>query len=100
MQVFQGSLYMPRNPENRVHVEVDLTEERCKLVSGDVQLADWTVDEMVVNAQPDGFHIRAEGEEIILELDRDAEFALAMGLRTGPPLLVRKMSSLLREPGE
>ena len=100
MEVFEGSLFTPRDLEHRVHIQVDLTGERFRLVSGNVELGNWSLDEIVVNAQPDGFHLRAEGEEIILEMPRDAEFALALGLRTGPPLLVRKMSSLLREDRE
>jgi hypothetical protein len=97
VEVFEGSLFTPRDLGHRVNVQVDLTDERFRLLSGEVEIGNWTLDEIVVNAQPDGFHVRAEGEEIILEMPRDAEFALALGLRTGPPLLVRKMSSLLRE---
>lgn len=98
--VFDGELRMLRDRGTRVNVQIDVADERLRLISGDVELGNWPLDQIVVNSQPDGFHLRAEGEEIILEIAQDAEFALAIGLRTGPPLLVRKMSALLREGRE
>ena len=35
--------------------------------------------------------------EIRMNLTEDAEFALALGLRTGPPLLMRNVSRLMRQ---
>ena len=49
-----------------------------------------------MSAMPDGFHMRAEGEEIILDVTDDARFALDLGLRNAPPLLRHRMSALLR----
>ena len=67
------------------------------MLSGEVEIGDWALCEIVTTAQPDGIHLRAEGEEVILNLTEDAEFALALGLRTGPPLLMRRVSSLMRQ---
>ena len=55
-------------------------------------IADWSLDEIRVNARSDGFHIKAEGEEIILDLAQDAEFAVALGLGSAPVDLARRMS--------
>ena len=97
MTVFDASLRMLRESGVGISVQIDLTEERIRLLSGEVEIADWALGEIVANAQPDGIHVRAEGEELVLDMTEDAEFALALGLRTGPPQLVRKMSKLMRE---
>jgi hypothetical protein len=60
-------------------------------------LATWHRRDVRVIPLEDGFHIRAEGEEVILDITDDAEFAVALGLTSAPPLLRRKMSALLRD---
>lgn len=75
-----------------VGVVIDLTDERLRLRSGDSDIADWSLADIRVSAQADGFHIRAEGEEVILDLRQDAEFAVALGLRSAPVGLARRMS--------
>jgi hypothetical protein len=52
---------------------------------------------MRIQALPDGFHIRAEGEAIVLDVTDDAEFALELGLRNAHPALRRRMSALMRD---
>jgi hypothetical protein len=46
---------------------------------------------------PDGFHIRVEGEVLVIGVTDDARFALDLGLRTAHPQLRRRMSALLRD---
>jgi hypothetical protein len=81
----------------QIAVSVDLTDDRFTMRAGDTEIADWSRREIRIAAQQDGFHVRAEGEEIILEVEDDAAFALALGLRNAPPLLRRRMSALLRD---
>jgi len=78
-------------------VEVDLTDGRMKVRSGRRELADWEVDQIRVSALQDGFHVRAEGEEVILNVSDDARFAIELGLRTAYPGLRRRMSALMRD---
>lgn len=78
-------------------VEVDLTDGRLKVRSGRRELADWKVDQIRVSALQDGFHVRAEGEEVILNVTDDARFAIELGLRTAYPGLRRRMSALMRD---
>lgn len=78
-------------------VEVDLTDERLKMSLSGQEVADWDRADMRINAMPDGFHIRAEGESVILDVTEDARFALELGLRNAHPNLRRKMSALMRE---
>jgi len=92
MADFIGVLRTPTELDTAIRVVIDLTDERLRLRSGDTEIADWSLDEIRVNAQPDGFHVMAEGEEIILDLTHDAEFAVALGLSSAPVDLARRMS--------
>ena len=62
-------------------VEVDLSGKRMTVTAGETRLADWGLEEIKVVALPDGFHIEAEGEEVILNLADKARFAVEVGLR-------------------
>jgi hypothetical protein len=63
---------------------------------GDEEVAEWLRDEMRISALPDGFHIRAEGESVILDVRDDAKFAVELGLRNAHPALRQRMAALLR----
>jgi hypothetical protein len=89
---FAGVLRTSTERDSAIEVVIDLTDERLRLRSGDAGLADWSLNDIQVTAQGDGFHIRAEGEEVILDLRQDAEFAVALGLRSAPVDLARRMS--------
>jgi len=96
MSAYDAQLRLDWTDEPPISVLIDLTDERIKLKSGEVEVADWALEEVRVSAMPDGFHVRAEGEEIVLEVTEDARFALDLGLRHAPPILRRRMSALLR----
>ncbi len=96
MSEYEAQLRMNGTDQAPVEVVVDLTDAHLGLRIGSEQIADWSRDEIRVNALPDGFHIRAEGEEIVLEVEDDARFALSLGLKNAPPQLRRRMSALLR----
>lgn len=89
---FAGRLRTRTERDTAIRVVIDLTSERLRLRSGDTEIADWSLNDIRVNAQADGFHIKAEGEEIILDLSQDAEFAVALGLHSAPVGLARRMS--------
>jgi hypothetical protein len=62
-------------------VEVDLTNDRMIVTSDAGQLADWTLREIDIRSKPDGFHIDAEGEKIIINVSDNVRFAEMIGLR-------------------
>jgi hypothetical protein len=99
MGSFDGKLRMPGEEGPVLRVTIDLTEGEMAMSADSGELARWPRDQVVVNALPDGFHVRAEGELVILDVGDDAEFAVELGLTTAPPLLRRKMASLLRDRG-
>lgn len=96
MAKYEGTLRMPGDDGPPLSVHIDLTDERFRMIAGESELGDWSLSEIRVNALPDGFHVRAEGEEILLEVTDDAEFAVELGLRSAPPHLRRRMSALMR----
>lgn len=96
MSAYDARLRLDGSDEAPLHVVIDLTDDRITMRSGDVEVADWSRHEVRVSPLLDGFHIRAEGEEIILDVTEDAQFALDLGMRNAPPLLRRRMSALLR----
>jgi len=97
MTVYDARLRIEGEATPPMRVLVDLTNDRLTMTIGEEEVADWERNEMRVSALPDGFHIRAEGEAVILDVEDDAHFALDLGLRNAHPNLRRKMSALLRE---
>ncbi len=97
MTAYSGTLRMPDDTGLSLGVQIDLSESRLRVSAGDSEIGDWHLDDILVKAEDDGFHLRAEGEEVILRVDRDAEFAVDLGLRNAPPMLRRRMSAILRD---
>ena len=97
MGSFEARLRMDGDTGAPLGVEVDLTEARMSVKTGDVEVADWDLDEIRVTALEDGFHIRAEGEMVVLDVTNDAEFAVELGLTSAHPDLRKRMSRVLRE---
>jgi hypothetical protein len=97
MSEYSGSLRIEGDSAPPMHVEIDLTDERFRVTAGGAEVGDWSRGEVRVQALPDGFHLRVEGEEVILDVTDDAQFALDLGLRTAHPALRRRMSALLRD---
>jgi hypothetical protein len=96
MTAYDARLQIEGEETQPLPVVVDLTGDRLTMSIGEQEVADWARDEMRVQALPDGFHISAEGEAIILDVADDARFAVELGLRSAHPELRRKMAALLR----
>jgi hypothetical protein len=78
---------------------VDLTGDHLRLLIGGEEIADWAREEMRINALPDGFHIRAQGESIVLDVTEDARFAVDLGLKNAHPRLRQRIAALVRSDG-
>jgi len=96
MTAYDARLRLSGTDDGPIQVLIDLTDDRLTMRSAEIEVANWARDEIRVSPHLDGFHIRAEGEEIILDVTDDARFALDLGLRNAPPHLRRRMSALLR----
>lgn len=96
MSAYEGILQIEGDESPPVAVTVDLTDGRLTMTIGHEEVADWAREEMRIQAMPDGFHIRAEGEAIVLDVSDEARFALELGLRNAHPALRQKMAALMR----
>jgi hypothetical protein len=97
MQRFTGSLRMPGEVGPGLQVLIDLTDERhLQITAASDVLGDWPLEAVGIRAADDGFHLLAEGDEVVFRTDNDPAFAVAIGLRNAPTLLRRQMSDLLR----
>lgn len=59
-------------------VEVDITGERMVVSAGQSVVADWPLDEITISLLADGFHIDAEGEEVVLNVTDERRFTIAI----------------------
>lgn len=97
MAEYDGLLRIDGEADRPMNVTIDLTGDRMKVRAGDVEVADWSRDEFRVRALTDGFHVRAEGEEVVLDIREDARFAIELGLKSAHPTLRRRMAALMRD---
>ena len=97
MTAYDAQLQIEGEDTQPLPVVVDLTDNRLTMTVGTEEVAAWNREEMRIAALPDGFHIRAEGEAIILDVTEDARFALELGLKNAHPALRRRMAALLRD---
>ncbi|MFP4552935.1 MAG: hypothetical protein ACLFRT_03670 [Actinomycetota bacterium] len=96
MSSYDARLQIEGESNGRTPVVVDLTDDRLTMSIGEQEIADWRQDELRIQALPDGFHIRAEGEAIVLDVTDEARFAVELGLRNAHPALRQKMAALMR----
>jgi hypothetical protein len=96
MTAYEARLQIEGEDTQPVPVMVDLTDGRLTMSIGTEQVAEWHRDNMRIQALPDGFHIRAEGEAVVLDVTDEARFALELGLKNAHPALRQKMAALLR----
>lgn len=82
------------NPDGpALQVLVNLTEERMILHTDSKVLGDWSLGELLIRGEDDGFHVRLEGEEVIIRTNDDPGLALELGLRSASPRLRRQMAT-------
>ncbi|MGH3650012.1 MAG: hypothetical protein ACRDU9_04825 [Acidimicrobiia bacterium] len=100
MTAYEARLRIEGEDTGPLPVVLELTDDRLTMLIGDQEVAQWARDDMRISALPDGFHIRAEGESIILDVTEEARFAVELGLRNAHPALRQKMAALLRSDEE
>src|SRR5690606_42033492 len=92
-----GMVRMAGDDAGGVTVRIHLDEETLTLLAGGgAEIGTWPLSEVEVSSQPDGFHLRIEGEEVILTTDDDVRFALALGV-AAPTTRVARMMDRLRK---
>ena len=84
MGSFDARLHLIGHTRVPLPVVVDLTEERLIVTAGAGHLADWLREDIDITTRNDGFHIRAEGEEVVLNVTEADRFAIELGRSTPP----------------
>ena len=80
MSSFNARLRLPGRTKLPLGVEVDIRHERMVLTAGDRTVATWPLDEIVVASRSDGFHIKVDGDEVILYVSDSTRFAAELGI--------------------
>jgi hypothetical protein len=97
MSKFEARLKMYGDAGPPLGVAIEITDSHMHVKSGKTEVADWPIEDIRVSALEDGFHIRAEGEDVVLEVDEDAHFAVELGLRNAHPDLRKRMAQFIRD---
>lgn len=80
MTSFDARLRLIGSPGLPLGVEIDLIGERMVVTAAGKELADWPLDQIEVLPRADGFLIRAEGEEVVINVSDDTRFARELGI--------------------
>jgi len=99
MASFDGSMRTPKDVAIPVRVVIDLSEERMTMTSEGIPIAAWRLGEAQISARSDGFHVRRGGEDVVLTIKQDAEFAVMLDLRSVPIDLARRMAMVRDRQG-
>lgn len=59
-------------------VEIDVTGERLVVLTGRQILADWGLDDIEISALADGLHVKAEGEEVVINVPDERRFIIEL----------------------
>lgn len=97
MEHYEGLLRLAGDFSPPIRVTIDLTDDKeLRIGTEEVEIGQWPVEQLLIRAQEDGFHLVSEGEELVITTDNDPAFAVSMGVRNAPPALRRQMSALMR----
>ena len=81
---------MPGRAKLPLGVEIDIQHERMTLTSGDRTVAALRLEDLDVVSMSDGFHLKVDGEDVVLIVSEPARFAAAVGIEEHRRLAVVK----------
>jgi hypothetical protein len=79
MGQFSASLKVPGDTSS-LPATVDIDDGRLRVASGDYEIGNWALVDIHLTPGPEGVHVSAEGEELILQFSESAAFEEAAGL--------------------
>jgi hypothetical protein len=89
MGQFSASLKVPGDA-NALPATVDIDDGRLLVASGDHVIGNWALVDINLTPGPEGVHVSAEGEELILQFSESAAFEEAAGLNGAKKPVVSK----------
>jgi hypothetical protein len=88
-----GTVRVIGDSDATASVVVSLEDEVLALNGASGEIGHWPLKSVGINSRSDGFHLKVEGEELVLRTSDDARFALAVGLQaSSSPRLTRAMA--------
>ncbi|MGQ0847844.1 MAG: hypothetical protein ACT4OP_01750 [Actinomycetota bacterium] len=97
MEQFAGRVRLVGDAAPPINVTIDLTDNHhLRIRAHHLEIGEWPLDDVRIQAREDGFHLLAGGDELIIDTDDDPAFAVAAGIRNAPTELRRRMSALMR----
>jgi hypothetical protein len=94
-----GTVRILGEAESAIRVEIHLEDEELRLVSTHGELGRWPLADIGVAAKLDGFHLRIEGEELVVSTNDDARFAIALGIRSSNSPRLNRLLAAARDDG-
>ncbi|MEX2134205.1 MAG: hypothetical protein WEB67_08695 [Acidimicrobiia bacterium] len=85
MTSFDARLRLVGQPGLPLGVVVDLTGKQMSVNVDGRELASWSLEEIEIAQNSDGFHIEVEGEEVILNVNEKVRFATELRSRSRRP---------------
>jgi hypothetical protein len=82
MTSFDARFRLVGKPGLPLGVVIDLTGKHMKVMVDGRELASWSLDDIEIAQNPDGFHIEVEGEEVVLNVNEKVRFATEIRSRT------------------
>ena len=98
MSTFSARLHMPGRARLPLGVEIDIQHERMTLTSGTRKVAVLPLEDLDVTARSDGFHLKIDGEEVVLIVGDSTRFAAALGIKEHRRLTVVKSKRPVAQP--
>ncbi len=84
MGQFSATLRVPGD-NNALPATVDIGDGRLRVESGSHVIGNWALGEIDITQSPEGVHVSAEGEVLILEISESEAFHEAAGTNGGKP---------------
>jgi len=72
------------NPFDLVGADIEVSEGSLALIVSDHEIGEWPLDEVAIDSEVDGFHMRVDGEEFVFTTKEAAAFAEAVGISKAP----------------
>lgn len=100
MGEFRGSVTFAREQVQTYDVDIHLEDETIAIVADGTVVGQWPLAEVAFRGTNFGLRMTVEGEEVLIRADEQGRFARAVGLKTGPPELLKKMAVAKKAAGE
>ncbi|MBT8201918.1 MAG: hypothetical protein HKN74_04700 [Acidimicrobiia bacterium] len=84
MEQFEGTVRLAGDTE-ALHAVMLVSDRHLKVATRLHEIGNWELDEITSALRPDGCHVRAEGEELIVSVADPKRFAEAIGPRVTRP---------------